>query len=58
MRKNMGLLLALSPVVAGTCFGRRATNVCGLHTDPLRMRETSPMASRHSTSCLPCKEEA
>ena len=54
----MGLLFALSPVATGTCFGRRATNVCGLHTDPLRMRETSPMASRHFTSCLQCKEEA
>ncbi len=54
----MGLLLALSPVATGTCFGRRATNVCGLHTASLRMRETSPMASRHSTSCQPCKEGA
>ena len=54
----MGLLLALSPVVTGTCFGRRATNVCGLHSNAMHMRETSPMASSHSTSCQPCKEEA
>jgi hypothetical protein len=54
----MGLLLALSPVVTGTCFGRHSINVCGLHTDAMRMRETSPMASSHSTSCSARKEEA
>ncbi|MDR7021252.1 hypothetical protein J2Y64_003193 [Aeromonas salmonicida] len=54
----MGLLFALSPVATGTCFGRRATNVRGLHTDVVSTREPGPMASSHSTSCRPCKEEA